>query len=137
MLSHPRRSHNGCSIPTWLTKPGSVLTKNQMRANKYEPIIQEVELIEANPNYTHVKLRVERETTVSIRYLAPIGETTRSEGNKGAKENAQIHPDLQPINSDSFITLEDSTEQNINTLALCTARHGQPLTLMPKVRNGL
>ncbi|GFX57537.1 putative retrovirus-related pol polyprotein from transposon opus [Trichonephila clavipes] len=27
MFSHPRRPHNGCSIPTWLTKPGPVLMK--------------------------------------------------------------------------------------------------------------
>ncbi|GFV73282.1 putative retrovirus-related pol polyprotein from transposon opus [Trichonephila clavipes] len=74
MFSHPRRSHNGCSIPTWLTKPGSVLMKNQMRANKYEPIVQEVELIEANPDYAHVKRGDGRETTVSIRDLAPRGE---------------------------------------------------------------
>ncbi|GFW30868.1 hypothetical protein TNCV_2939701 [Trichonephila clavipes] len=30
MFSHPRRSHNGCSIPTWLTKPGPILMKNQI-----------------------------------------------------------------------------------------------------------
>ncbi|GFS72375.1 hypothetical protein TNCV_1827721 [Trichonephila clavipes] len=89
-FSHPRRSHNGCSIPTWLTQPGP-------------------------------------ETTVSIRHLAPRGETTRSEDNKGAEENVQAYPDLQPINSDSAITLEDSTEQNMNTVALrTTARHRQP-----------
>ncbi|GFS72386.1 hypothetical protein TNCV_1827801 [Trichonephila clavipes] len=70
-----------------------------MRANKYEPIVQEVELIEANPDYAHVKL----------------------------EENVQAYPDLQPINSDSAITLEDSTEQNMNTVALrTTARHRQP-----------
>ncbi|GFY29765.1 retrovirus-related Pol polyprotein from transposon 17.6 [Trichonephila clavipes] len=127
MFSHPRRSHNGCSIPTWLTKPGPVLMKNQMRANKYEPIVQEVELIEANPDYAHVKLGDGRETTVSTRHLAPRGETTRSEDNKGAEENVQAYPNLQPINSDSFITLEDSTEQNMNTVALrTTSRHRQP-----------
>ncbi|GFW99883.1 putative retrovirus-related pol polyprotein from transposon opus [Trichonephila clavipes] len=127
MFSHPRRSHNGCSIPTWLTKPGPVLMKNQMRANKYEPIVQEVELIEANPDYAHVKLGDGRETTVSIRHLAPRGETTRSEDNKGAEENVQAYPDLQPVNSDSAITLEDSTEQNMNTVALrTTSRHRQP-----------
>ncbi|GFT77142.1 retrovirus-related Pol polyprotein from transposon opus [Trichonephila clavipes] len=126
MFSHPRRSHNGCSIPTWLTKPSPVLMKNQMRANKYEPIVQEVELIEANPDYAHVKLGDGRETTVSIRHLAPRGETTRSEDNKGAEENVQAYPDLQPINSDSAITLEDSTEQNMNTVALrTTSRHTQ------------
>ncbi|GFU60033.1 putative retrovirus-related pol polyprotein from transposon opus [Trichonephila clavipes] len=106
MFSHPRRSHNGCSIPTWLTKPGPVLMKNQMRANKYEPIVQEVELIEANPDLC-------------------AWETTRSEDNKGAEENVQAYPDLQPINSD--ITLEDSTEQNMNTVALrTTSRNRQP-----------
>ncbi|GFT76014.1 pro-Pol polyprotein [Trichonephila clavipes] len=127
MFSHPRRSHNGCSIPTWLTKTGPVLMKNQMRANKYEPIVQEVEFIEANPDYAHVKLGDGRETTVSIRHLAPRGETTRSEDNKGAEENVQAYPDLQPINSDSAISLEDSTEQNMNTVALrTTPRHRQP-----------
>ncbi|GFT40546.1 putative retrovirus-related pol polyprotein from transposon opus [Trichonephila clavipes] len=90
MFSHPRRSHNGCSIPTWLTKPGPVLMKNQMRANKYEPIVQEVELIEANPDYAHVKLGDGRETTVSIRHLPPRGVwklPAESEHNKGAEEN--------------------------------------------------
>ncbi|GFV21942.1 putative retrovirus-related pol polyprotein from transposon opus [Trichonephila clavipes] len=127
MFSHPRRSHNGCSIPTWLTKPAPVLMKNQMHANKYKPIVQEVELIEANPDYAHVKLGDGRETTVCVRHLAPRGETTRSEDNKGAEENVQAYPGLQPINSDSAITLEDSTEQNMNTVALRTkARHRQP-----------
>ncbi|GFW78384.1 hypothetical protein TNCV_1379301 [Trichonephila clavipes] len=98
-----------------------------MCANKYEPIVQEVELIEVNPDYAHVKLGDGRETTVSIRHLAPRGETTRSEDNKGAEENVQAYPDLQPINSDSAITLEDSTEQNMNTVALrTTSRHRQP-----------
>ncbi|GFY53791.1 putative retrovirus-related pol polyprotein from transposon opus [Trichonephila inaurata madagascariensis] len=91
MFSHPRRSHNGCvcSIPTWLTKPGPVLIKNQMRTNKYEPIVQEVALIEANPDYAHRKLGDRRETTVSIRHLALGGKTTRSEGNKSIEENVQ------------------------------------------------
>lgn len=47
-----------------------VLMKNYERINKYEPIAQEVELIEANPDCVHVKLAVGRETTVSIRHLA-------------------------------------------------------------------
>ncbi|GFW99853.1 putative retrovirus-related pol polyprotein from transposon opus [Trichonephila clavipes] len=127
MFSHPRRSHNGCSIPTWLTKPGPVLMKIRCVLTNMEPIVQEVELIEANPDYAHVKLGDGRETTVSIRHLAPRGETTRSEDNKGAEENVQAYPDLQPINSYSAITLEDSTEQNMNTVALrTTSRHRQP-----------
>ncbi|GFW26736.1 pro-Pol polyprotein [Trichonephila clavipes] len=90
MFSHPRGSHNG------------------------------LELIEANPDYAHVKLGDGRETTVSIRHLTPRGETTRSEDNKGAEENVQAYPDLQPINL-------DSTEQNMNTVALrTTSHHRQP-----------
>ncbi|GFU83677.1 hypothetical protein TNCV_1412151 [Trichonephila clavipes] len=42
-----------------------------MRANKNEPIVQEVELIEANPDYAHVKLGDGRETTVSGSHLNP------------------------------------------------------------------
>ncbi|GFV62830.1 uncharacterized protein TNCV_2815881 [Trichonephila clavipes] len=109
--------NNGCSIPTRLTKPDPVLMKNHVRADKYESTVQKVELIEANPDYAQVKLGDGGETIVSIRHLVKRGETTRSEGNKGAEENVQVHPDLQPINSD--ITLEYSTEQNMDTLALC------------------
>ena len=38
--------------------------------------MEEVELLEANPQYAHVRLPDGRETTVSIRHLAPQGEVT-------------------------------------------------------------
>ncbi|GFW14331.1 hypothetical protein TNCV_1365861 [Trichonephila clavipes] len=50
--------------------------------------------IEANSEYAHVKLDDARQTTVSMRYLAPRGKTTRSDGIKDAEENVQVHPDL-------------------------------------------
>lgn len=53
--SHTRRSYNGCSLPGWLSHPDPVFLRNHVHA-KYEPIIQEIELIEANPDYTHIKL---------------------------------------------------------------------------------
>ena len=40
---------------------------------KYDPLVDEVELLEANPQYAHVRLPDGRETTVSIRHLAPRG----------------------------------------------------------------
>lgn len=76
MFTHTRRSFNGRSLPTWLSHPGPVLMRNHVRANKYEPIVQEVELLEANPDYAHVRLPDGRETTVSIRHLAPRGAIT-------------------------------------------------------------
>ncbi|XP_046407451.1 uncharacterized protein LOC124172088 [Ischnura elegans] len=74
MFTHPRRSFNGRSLPTWLTKPGQVLMKNHLRHSKYDPIVQEVELIEANPDYAYVKLPNGQESSVSIRHLAPRGD---------------------------------------------------------------
>ena len=38
---------------------------------EYESLVDEAELIEANPQYAHVRLRNGRETTVSLRDLAP------------------------------------------------------------------
>ena len=48
--------------------------KNHLRHNKYDPIVQEVELIEANPDYAYVKLPNGQESSVSIRHLAPRGD---------------------------------------------------------------
>ena len=69
MLHHARRSVNGTSIPSWL-KPGPINVKHHVR-NKDEPLVDEAELLEINPSYAHVRLKDERETTVSIRDLSP------------------------------------------------------------------
>ncbi|KAG5869480.1 hypothetical protein JTB14_028576 [Gonioctena quinquepunctata] len=54
MFIHPRRSPNGSSVPTWLFIPGPVFLKKQVMTSKYEPLVEEVELIETNPNYAYV-----------------------------------------------------------------------------------
>ena len=56
-------------MPTWL-KPGPIYVKRHVR-NKHEPLVDEAELIELNPNYAHVRMQDGRETTVSIRDLSP------------------------------------------------------------------
>ena len=53
--SFPRRSSTGESLPTWLSEPGIVLLKQHIRKSKYEPLVDEVELLEANPNYAHIR----------------------------------------------------------------------------------
>ena len=65
-----RRSSTGESLPAWLTKPGSVLLKRQIR-NKNDPLVDEVELLHANPEFAFVRLGDGKETSVSIRHLAP------------------------------------------------------------------
>ncbi|XP_048583013.1 uncharacterized protein LOC125561953 [Nematostella vectensis] len=70
----PRRSSSGSSIPTWMSEPGPVLLKRHVRASKTDPLVDEVELLQANPHYAHVRYPDGRETTVSTKHLAPKGE---------------------------------------------------------------
>jgi len=47
--------------------------KRHVRHNKHEPLVDEVELLEANPLYAHVRLQDGRQATVSTKHLAPMG----------------------------------------------------------------
>ena len=47
------------------------MLKQHNRSNKYDALVQEVELIEANPQYAHVRYTNGREDTVATKYLAP------------------------------------------------------------------
>ncbi|KFD61554.1 hypothetical protein M514_08451 [Trichuris suis] len=70
------------SLPTWLLQSGPALLKRHVRPSKYDPLVEEVELLQVNPQYAHVRLPDGRETTVSIRHLAPAGSPS-AEGNEG------------------------------------------------------
>ena len=50
-----------------------MLLKRHLRSSKYEPLVDEVNLLEANPQYAHVRFPDGREDTVSIKHLAPTG----------------------------------------------------------------
>ena len=52
-----------------MANPCTNSLKRHVRRSKYEPLIDEVELLDANPSYAHVKLQDGGETTV--RDLAP------------------------------------------------------------------
>lgn len=62
-FNHPRRTANGESLPVWLMEPGPILMKNCNKRWKYDADIEEVELLEANPSYSYVRLQDGRETT--------------------------------------------------------------------------
>ena len=70
MFFHTRKSFNGVSLPSWV-KPGPVYVKRHNRNNKSELLVEEAELLEANPHYAHVRLENGREISVSLRDLAP------------------------------------------------------------------
>ncbi|GFR62564.1 Pro-Pol polyprotein [Elysia marginata] len=120
MFLYSRRSMNGKSLPSWLLSPGPVYLKRHVRALKYDPIVDEVELIEANSQYAHVRLSDGRESTVSLRHLAPVGnERQIKPAPGGTLDNAQA-PDLPPDSEakstpePDVVTLPDQTTEATN-----------------------
>ena len=66
--------------------PGHILLKRHVQHNKYEPLVNEVELLEANPDYAHIRFDNGWETTVSIRQLAPNGTSLNAEDSNISNE---------------------------------------------------
>ena len=52
----------------------SVLLKCHVHTNKAEPLVNEVELSWANPQYAHVRYADGKETTLSLLHLASFSE---------------------------------------------------------------
>ena len=73
-----RRSSAGASIPTWLATPGPVYIKRQVCTSKMDPLVDEVELLQASPHYAHVRYPDGRETTVATKHLAPKGQVVEN-----------------------------------------------------------
>ena len=76
LFKYDRRSTTGSSLPSWLLTPGKVLFKRNVRHSKYEPFVDEVELVEANPQYAFIKLPDGNQATVSTKQLAPAGNSS-------------------------------------------------------------
>ena len=70
-----RQSTSGNLFPSWLSTPGPVYVKKHVRQSKHDPLVEEAELIEANPEYAYIRLKSGNETTVSIRDLHRFLET--------------------------------------------------------------
>ena len=73
LFSFKRKSASGTSIPSWMATPGPVLLKRYARSSKFDPFVDEVELIEANPLYAHVRFPAGYEDTVSNKRLPSSG----------------------------------------------------------------
>ena len=92
LFAYNRKSENGTTLPAWLTTPGSVLMKNNVRHSKFDPLVEEVMLLESNPQYALIRHKDGKESTVSIRQLAPSGNSQMSES-----EESPIQEPLQPL----------------------------------------
>lgn len=119
---HPRRSSNGTALPSWLTYPGPVLIKRPVRSSKYEPLVEEAHLIEANPEYAFVRKQNGQETTVSLKHLAPRGNT-----NAHLEENIFIQQD-----NDKLINNEETKDNQDANSDNCESEVNHPYDFIPR-----
>ena len=69
-LGFNRRSTSGRALPSFFIQPEPVLLRRFIRS-KSDPLVKEVELLDANPIFSHVRFANGRESTVSTGDLAP------------------------------------------------------------------
>ena len=121
-LGFPRRSMIGKSLPSWLIQPGPILLRRFVR-NKNEPLVDEVDLIEANPSFAKIRYPNGRESTVSVNDLAPCPPSPV----ENVIENQQVTQ-----NSSSQLQ-EESNENSIeqNTAESSTQEQEVPETSTP------
>ena len=115
-----RRSSAGQSLPSWLMNPGKVLHKRHVRQSKYEPLVEEVDLLEANPNYAHIRNAEGRETTVSLRDLAPRGTDMEPDGTAllhSAVDNLSIADPILPVVENVSTTGNSNLEVPVGTVS--------------------
>ena len=98
-----------------MAEPGPVLLKRHVRTNKTEPLVDEVELLQANPHYAFVRYPDGRETTVSTKHLAPKPPSTspvQIQPQEPCTSPVQIQPqDCVPETT----TVDSSVQQDIPT----------------------
>ena len=100
MFAFNRRSTSGTTLPTWLTNPGIVLMRRNVRQSKYEPLVEEVELLECNPQYAHVRHANGRESTVAIRHLAPPGTAVQTPDESCPRETDNVQTPSTPAETE-------------------------------------
>ncbi|GAA53165.1 retrovirus-related Pol polyprotein from transposon 17.6 [Clonorchis sinensis] len=94
LFQYARRSTFGISLPSWLATPGPVLLQRGDRSSKYQPLVEEVDLLNCNPHYAHIAHRDGRVETVSLRRLAPaVQNTTDNVLNLSESNGDTEHPD--------------------------------------------
>ena len=57
---------------------GKALLRRFVRQNKTHPLVDEVDVIDVNPTYANVRYSDGRESTVSLKDLAPLPQDTPS-----------------------------------------------------------
>ena len=94
MFNYKRKSSFGTSVPTWLSAHGLVYLKRHVRSSKYDPLVEEVNLVHTAPNYAVVRMPSGRETTVSLRNVAPSNSENDQASNENNRMDYSVEPDV-------------------------------------------
>ena len=100
MFAFQRPSLHGNLVPTWLSTPGKVFLMRHVRESKYDPLVDEVDLLYANPEYAHVRFPSGREDTVSLCHLAPCGDAVEPRGDTVTQMPPLVIP---PVTNDQGV----------------------------------
>ena len=110
------------------------MIKNFNRKSKYDPLVEEVELLESNPEYAFVRFPDGRETSVSLKHLAPTGDLPQVVSNPIPVLDGSNLPD----NNFSVPRTDLSDQQNIQapgTVRRTSRIRREPTYLEDYVRN--
>ena len=112
LFNYQRRSSSGHSVPSWLNSGERAYLRNRVRQSKFDPLVEEVEVLDVNPQYAHVKLPSGNESTVSIRDLAPCEDTTKPPSSPVASHEQQPnHPSPPAAIPPTPVTPEQETSE--------------------------
>ncbi|GFO33885.1 pro-pol polyprotein [Plakobranchus ocellatus] len=136
IFRYNRKSTTGTSLPSWLTTPGTVLMRRNVRPSKFDPFVDEVELLDCNPQYARVRTQDGKEQTVALRHLAPAGNEVAHHHNPdtvsrdtGSYENCQ--PSCVDMQTHSpHPTIQDGTQDS--DLPADTSRDTCPGSIVPE-----
>ena len=109
MFNFERRSSTGTALTVWLCEPGEVLLKQFGGRGKYDPIVEVVELLEANPTHARIRFRDGQEDSVALRHLACF---PRSDTPQDSVEN--ILPDVSSANLTSSPDISSTGDKVVN-----------------------
>ena len=105
-LGFGRRSMIGRALPSWRVQPGPVLLRRFVR-NKNDPYVDEVEFLEANPNFTQVHFPDGRESTVSVSDLAPCPKTNKDTSKDSDSLSLESQENVTSAQCESNATADD------------------------------
>ena len=92
----PRRSMFGTNTPILMTEPGPVYVRKHVR-DKYDPVVEKMDLVHANQNYAVVRSPEGCEVTVSVRDIptTPAGPGEANESQSLSESNKILFSTLK------------------------------------------